>query len=838
MSDRLNQGIDFWNNRPAAPFPGTEPINEVLENWGNDSDDYSSVPVSGGVSQGVADLDWGEGGGGAFVSPRIPSLTGSVVEVPEVEPGMSASNLARDSDKQLSLVIDENGFTRIGDAPANEAPRSEISPNFERDNSAIYEEYFRSKLGLPNEVNERGNVMVDGNEVVPAYLPTQYTPMGMLHRTPMDRRDDIGKLAFETVDDGSSLDFQHVASPRATGSVMQDYGELGMGGRGWWEYSPYEIYTKDEEQSDFGFTPYTPPQRNGDIDVGGSWLLNGLSKAFGDVAGLVGKSREHMTDYGINYDKDKNPETDNSIRINGSDWDYRAKSYMDNMDKIIRSSPGTLLSMPENGELHGAPVTTMVREYEIPDANGNMHYTYGDVITDTDDEGNEYVATANDDGTLNVRFSDGQSIDVSRDWFRSNNDGRGGIPDGRYVPLDEARGPVPEDLDSLNQWAIDNGRLSPKSISAPVQYIPDLVMEDGTRLTYNQARDIYNDTDPGSDFSKQDENGVSYDMNLLSMPSRLVGDIVEFDDDGKPTFNLRGLPASAWDLTAGSAPLFIDKVAWPISIAQSLKSSAGIDSNKFNPLTNSDQYIAATLDENTGEFKPTYTESDRLSNALGTALVPLTEELAGPLSGHSLVEKIPALSKFSGKLGDLPKTAGIGRLLGTAGLGAVGEGAEELVGNVFDELSSQGGSAFGNPVTPDGERLLDDNGDPVRDENGNYKFVDANGEPIRLMSDETGHVYKDSNTPFQKRLQNYIDPSDLLNAFMGGALVDTVMQGPGVVFRAPGAIRNSMGRRDAGVREYEAPVRRDWTSISPESVFVNSVDGSGAIVDNDYVEEE
>ena len=287
-----------------------------------------------------------------------------------------------------------------------------------------------------------------------------------------------------------------------------------------------------------------------------------IAQKIGGVAGWVGKSREHMTDYGINYDKDKNPDTDNSIRINGSDWDYRAKSYMDNIDKIIRSSPGTLLSMPENGELHGAPVTTMVREYEIPDAAGNMHYTYGDVVTSTDEDGNEYAATANDDGTLNVRFTDGQSVDVSRDWFRGNNGGRGGIPDGRYVPLDEAKGAVPDDLDALNRWAIDNGRLSPKSISAPVQYIPDLVMADGTRLTYNQARDIYNDDDPGSDFGQQDENGVSYDMNLLTMPSRLTGDVVNSSDDGKITsLNWRDLPANAWDLTAGSAPLFVDKIA-------------------------------------------------------------------------------------------------------------------------------------------------------------------------------------------------------------------------------------------------------------------------------------
>ena len=212
--------------------------------------------------------------------------------------------------------------------------------------------------------------------------------------------------------------------------------------------------------------------------------------------------------------------------------------------------------------------------------------------------------------------------------------------------------------------------------------------------------------------------------------------------------------------------------------------------------------------------------------------MPLTEELAGPLSGHSLVEKIPALSKFSGKLGELPKTAGIGRLLGTAGLGAVGEGAEELVGNVFDELSGQGMSAFGNPTTPDGERLLDDAGNPVRDADGNYKFVDANGEPIRLMSDEVGHVYKDSSTPFPERLRNYLDPSDLVNAFAGGALVDTVMQGPGVLLRTPGAIRNTMGRRESGISEYEAPVKRDWTSVSPESVFVNNVDESGAMVHN------
>lgn len=191
LSDRLNQGIDFWNDRPAAPLPGTEQIGEVLGNWNTDS----AIPVSGAAQDATVPVE-GTGGGGAFSAPV--ALTGSVTEVPEADQGMAASNLADDPNQRSSLTIDPNGFVRVGGGPAPEPTGSDVSPNFERDNSAIYEEYFRSKLGLPNDVNESGSVMVDGNEVVPAYLPKQYTPEEMLRRTPMDRRDDIGELAFET----------------------------------------------------------------------------------------------------------------------------------------------------------------------------------------------------------------------------------------------------------------------------------------------------------------------------------------------------------------------------------------------------------------------------------------------------------------------------------------------------------------------------------------------------------------------------------------------------------------------------------------------------------------
>ena len=53
LSDRLNQGIDFWNDRPAAPLPGTEQIGEVLENWNTDS----AIPVSGAAQDASAPVE-------------------------------------------------------------------------------------------------------------------------------------------------------------------------------------------------------------------------------------------------------------------------------------------------------------------------------------------------------------------------------------------------------------------------------------------------------------------------------------------------------------------------------------------------------------------------------------------------------------------------------------------------------------------------------------------------------------------------------------------------------------------------------------------------------------
>lgn len=617
------------------------------------------------------------------------------------------------------------------------------------------------------------------------------------------------------VDDGMTFDYDHLTADRATGAAMQQYGDLGMGGRDWWEYSPYSIYTKSDEAQQHGFRPYLP-----DETARFNSTVSNILDEPSDLVGALASSRELMTDYTMGYDRGEGMEP---LSLSGSDWDYRAKPYMDNMRRLIAQDQSQFLSMPEGGQVHGAPVSTLILEHEIEDEDGNTRYLYGgisdgsfDVILTysdgsevrvpqseigVDEEGyltvpDEYdgdIVDSRMDDSLHLTFNDGQEIYVpesvygqSDEWHDENGDLI--VPETGYIPVDEARGQLPADLVALNADAVERGSIA----GAPVLYMPDMVMSDGTRVNWNQAQDIYYDDDVENDPNDPNDDAISYDFGLLNhaKPRRLTGEII--DDNG---LNWADLLNNAWDYTMGSLPIMVNPIAWPISVSQGLsKSMAGIDPNKYDALTQSDSYIRAEVDDQ-GNIVPTYSDLEQVANTAGNMLVPLTEQIVGPIGGDN-----PMIEKLSGKL---PSNPTVGQVWRSFGAGALGEGLEEIGGNLFEEATNQGPMMFGDVVTPEGERLLDDWGNPVVDENGEYRFKDANGRPYEYMTDDTGHIYKSADTPFARRIANFLNPEDLANAFLGGVLVDAALQLPSQTIPASvGAYHNDKIRRDTGVRQY------------------------------------
>lgn len=654
--------------------------------------------------------------------------------------------------------------------------------------------------------------------------------------------DNTNTIGGDVIDDGQTMDYDHLTADRATGQAMQKYSEAGFGGRGWWEYSPNSIYQKSDEEQDFGFTPYLPDQTSV-VNMMTSQLMDAPS----DVTGALASFRELNPvtgEYEINYNPDGDPNTDDGFSISGSDWDYRSNPYMDNISWLMEYEPEIFLRQPEDGMIHGAPVTTSVKEYEIPNADGGTSYAYGDIVNNAWDlnlvysdghvihvpgeesdkvfvkgeDGKTYIRSEYADGdesptlntTLRLDFSDGQSIEVPEEqyetWYNKDTDSYV-FPTGTRVSTEDAKGFLPDDLDSLNDEFAEKIKNGEARVSdAPVQYIPDLVMDDGTRLTLDQVKDIYYDKDPETDPYKRDK--VTYDFSALTpdesvfqdnlaTPRRFVGEIV----DPEKGINWGGMINNGVDFTLGSLPISIDTIAWPTSVLQGLsKSRYGIDPGRYDPLTGSDRYISADFDKN-GDLRPTYSDVQQTANATGNMLVPLTEQLAGPISGHSLIE---ALS------GDMPSNPTVRQILTNYALGAFGEGIEEDVGNVFDELTDQGDAAYGMPTTRNGEPLLDENGEPVRNEDGTYKYVNVWGEPMTEMTDASGHVYKSGEDKINSRLRRVVNPSDMANAFAGGALVDTFMQGIPILRSLGPAINRGQVRRNTGVDRYiDAPIDND-----------------------------
>lgn len=583
-----------------------------------------------------------------------------------------------------------------------------------------------------------------------------------------DNRDTLGDITV--MDDGTKYDYDHMTADTMTGTQYMHYAEIGMGGRPMEQIDPTKTYSKRREHINYGFTPFVPDQT-----AYANMIADNVMDTPHRLGSMLSGLREsHTPDYTINYAGGS---------ISGRDFDKMSTPYLNQFHYNDRFNPERFLTRPNEND----NTTALIREFTVPDVNGNDTYHYGGLT----------AMWNNGNGTYTAEFSDGSKVDVSQEYIDSISDGNGNVTirDSARVPVDQARGDLPDDIDSLND--VDSIMASAEASGgspldyADVIYIPDLVLSDGTRIPYSDVERIYWDETPGDDEGASDDD-IDYEFKRFGIgplsfdnkPRRLnQQEMFKTNDRGGIDMDLSDIGDNAVDWTLGSLPISIGStMPWTYSASGATSSLSGSDPAIYDPVTDSYGLIAGDYDDQgrlrygvtdaEGRRDEQLSDSTRWWNAAGNAAVPLTEMIVGPVG-----EQIIPLEKIFHS--ELPSNPTTWQVIKNALVGAAGEGVEEDLGNVFDEMTQYGPSGmFANPVT------------------------DSEGKP---MHDMYGHEIRDYGTNAEDRLNALLDPGELANAFAGGVTVDALMQMLPVARQIAPAVRRDAARRKTGVAQFIDP---------------------------------
>ena len=617
------------------------------------------------------------------------------------------------------------------------------------------------------------------------------------------------------MDDGSTYDYDHMTSDNMTGTQYMHYAEMGMGGRPIEQIDPTKTYSKRREQLNYGFIPFTPDSMSY-INMAADNLMDLPARA----GAWVSNFRQNVTpDYSIGYG--------DGVTISGRDYDKLSTPYLNQIYRNQSIDPRRYLERPADDQ----NVSMLIREYAVPDLDGNETYHYGHLTG----------VGAYDDGTAVLEFSDGSSVDIPKDYFDSimNDDGTVSLRNAVRVPVEEARGFLPDDIDSLND--VESLLQSDYPLDdADVLYMPDLVLSDGTRMKFDDVERIYWDRDVEDNPDDVTDDDISYGigrygigpLSISNKPQRLENNqMIDFGNDGN-WLDATDLVDNAVDWTAGSLPisLSIANIPWLYSLSNASSSLSGIDPGTYDLSTDSYNMQSAEYDDKGnlvysprhGGEVPEWTsalpgfltdqDSGKWWNALGNAVVPLTENIAGDIGSDPLKKLV---NKAVGGRLDLPSNPTTMQVIGNALMDMVGEGVEEDVGNVFDEITQYGPAGM---------------------------FADqATDEYGRPMYDRTGHEIRDYDTSLSNRFANLVDPDDLANSFAGGVVVDALMNllpMPGYVngrlrptfqnsapYQIGQAVRRDLARKATGVDQWVDPEYPEFTPVSDEyaSMFDNTM---------------
>lgn len=483
----------------------------------------------------------------------------------------------------------------------------------------------------------------------------------------IDRRGDV--VGDDAIDDGASPSSREALF--MTGDQYIKYRDkFGLPGRDVDDINPNEIYSKQDEQEQYGFIPYITSEESLN-----RFHDNAAPHAVSNLFNRLSNFRRENTDFDVNYDGKK---------INGHDlirqgnlWWQRNADKAKNAEIITDRSKATENSVPYT--------------YVLTDANNDKIVAKSALKKAYIDEQNRPV----------MQFEDGDvwTFDDMDDYRRSLGEQVAG--DGEYAAY----------------W----------------KDIEPLVLDDGTVLRADKAEKLLSNNNY--------EKYADYGNFNFSRPS-----VEDPFQDNKGNFNLN--PAEnnfvPWitDVALGSVPYFFKPTAAAQGMGNAMASSTGFQPGYQNFL---DGTYSMLSDEPTRE--------EQVSATLGSLAMPVTEHLWGNI-GSSMIGKplMRAIGKNEEDISPLVRY----------GLGTVGEGLEEIPGNIVEEF--QGGSGLSGWYADDMYR--DPEGNLTTEDTG-VKAYDSQGTPI-----------KNRDTDLVSRARNYVE--DIPLAFIGGATLGGTLGAPAI----------------------------------------------------------
>lgn len=510
-------------------------------------------------------------------------------------------------------------------------------------------------------------------------------------------------------------------------------------------------------------------------------------------------------------------------------------------------------SLPD-GSMHYGVLTGLDVSPDVEDINDLIDPSSIDYGSD----GNPKTIRTLDGTTLNMDGFNVVEDDTFYDWYNSHLMYQMSFSDGSSasIPLSDMQS---FDKDDDINWVmyektdlnVDptslnvgnpktlNDSLAENGAELGAYYVPDMILSDGTRVPFDVAYAASIDEDPDDT-----SDGISYTFQRSGLnPLRLtdtLGDIGEsigglggatlgnigkaggialggigggigslaspllMLTDSKPRrlmhqspideegIHILDLPNNLADWSANSATISAPYYQWVDALSHAMPYAAGTE---------------ATQRDESGVYRTTGWDPETDEGAARNALLsvpvlagPALENLAGNIGHETWLDK-PA-NRFIDRY--LARGT-LGNLLAHHGFDMAGEGAEENVGDVVDELATYGRDAYANRVVaPTADMAVYDEDGNLLKEAGKDFIGPFNG----TLYDEHGVELRDPNTSIGDRISNFVPhtPEQLregANSFIGGAGVSALMGFPGLLY---GGVNNwaQRSRGDFGSPSYAA----------------------------------
>lgn len=508
--------------------------------------------------------------------------------------------------------------------------------------------------------------------------------------------------AAENVDDGT-LAYSNLTSNWVTGKQLKAQVDAGLT-----ELDNYDdiddnqIYSKRELELNHGYTPYLPDEASKQNLVEQNAM--GIPSA---LEATIRNSRENLTSYNATVDDQT---------VNSKDFDLdKAREWLES-----QKGSATETYTDQDGN-------TFRQSDFATDSSGNA-------VCGTTEDGFPYLALANGSAVVFDNHDNwNDNVEEANAWLSAL--------------IDATNGKRSNDV-------FEYGVEGPQAT---------YTLPSGQELTYDQVARLYNDTvkDEDTEMNYDGHTGVSYDFGPFNIGKPKAAIESEHDKDGDwvgKYFNpFADAVPTLWDLASTSVPYVMDEVAIPMALSDAYMSSVNVDpwSTKADgSMTKAaDELSEETKDAlraqgiDPDEFQDYRTGAMSAERALSNATTPWSEKI---FSNNPIKEKSEqGLTKLLSRIPVIGKHP-----ITKAALSVVGEGLEEIPGNINEEGSQSG---FGRSWF--GDELKDADGDILRDESGTPLYSQD--------KDIAGRVLPGQSDGEDDSIRNFWD--DAWDSFLGGA---------------------------------------------------------------------